>query len=110
MLIASRVLKLRRLDGVADVAVRIYAPVEDAGSWFCRYEIDWPERSSDRTIFGVDAMQSLVLALQMIGFEIYTSAYHEAGELYFDRPGEGYGFPVLAPYRSMLQGEDAKYL
>lgn len=46
----------------------------------------------------------------MIAFEIYTSEYHEAGELYFDTPGEGYGFPVMPPYRDLLQGEDARSL
>lgn len=55
-------------------------------------------------------MQALVLALQMIGFEVYTSDYHEAGELYFDKLGEGYGLPVMPPYRDLLQGEDAKHL
>jgi len=111
MLIATRILKLRQADGETEIPVRIYAPQPEAsGSWACRFEIAWPERPSDKTIFGVDAMQSLVLALQLIGFEIYTSDYHEANELYFDTPGEGYGFPVMSAYRDKLQGEDAKYL
>jgi len=111
MLVATRILKLRQADGETQIPVRIYAPQPEAsGSWGCRFEIAWPERPSDKTIFGVDAMQSLVLALQMIGFEIHTSSYHEANELYFDRPGEGYGFPLMSAYRDMLQGEDVKYL
>ena len=111
MLIATRMLKLLRPDGETEIAVRIYMPRQErAGSWGCRFEIAWPERPTDRTIFGVDAMQSLILASQMIGFELYTSEYHEANELYFDKPGEGYGFPVMPAYRDLLQGEDAKYL
>ena len=111
MLIATRVLKLRQPDGETEIPVRVYMPQqENTGSWGCRFEIGWPDRPSDRTIFGVDAMQSLVLALQMIGFETYTSGYHEANELYFDKPGEGYGFPVMAPYRDLLQGDDARFL
>ena len=111
MLVATRILKLRQPDGVTDIPVRIYMPQQEAsGAWGCRFEIDWPDSLSRKTIFGVDAIQSLVLALQMIGFEIYTSDYHEADELYFDTPGEGYGFPVMPPYRDLLQGEDARYL
>ena len=111
MLIATRVLKLRQADGETEIPVRIYTPQPNsAGSSGCRFEISWPERPSDRTMFGVDAMQALVLALQMIGFEIYTSEYHEAGELYCDTPGEGSGFPVMPPYRDLLQGEDARSL
>jgi hypothetical protein len=58
MLVATRVLKLRQADGETDIPVRVFMPrQEDAGSWGCRFEIAWPDRPSDRTIFGVDAKQ-----------------------------------------------------
>lgn len=55
-------------------------------------------------------MQAMVLALQMIGFEIYNSEFHESGKLYGEKGRRGYGFPVMAAYRDLLQGDDAKYL
>ena len=48
--------------------------------------------------------------MQMIGAEIYTSKYHKAGELCWETPGKGYGFPVVPTLRDLLQGDDAKYL
>ena len=112
MLIASRILKLRSEDNDTDVAAHVYAPEreEETGAWGCRYEVDWPDKRSVKTIFGFDSVQALVLALQTIGAEIYSSNYHEAGQLFLDKPGTGYGFPVVPTYRDLLQGDDAKYL
>ena len=111
MLLASRVLKLRGEGGETDIAIRIFAPeMESEGAWGCRYEIDWPEGCHQMTIGGFDAMQALVLALQAIGVEIYTSDYHKTGNLFWDAPGKGYGFPVVPTLRDMLEGDDAKYL
>jgi uncharacterized protein DUF6968 len=109
MIIASRILKLRQRDGDADIAVRIYAPRSDGVDWTCAYEIDWPDRTRKGYAGGLDAVQALFHALQMIGIEIYTSEYHEAGVLSWDKPGQGYGFPVTANARDLLIGDDAKY-
>ena len=110
MLIATRVLQLRRPDGETDVEVRIYAPVEDAGSWFCRYEIDWPGGTRRLDAGGVDSAQALHHAMQMVGAELYTSEAHQAGDLFWDKPGNGFGFPVSAGIRDLLQGDDARFL
>jgi Domain of unknown function (DUF6968) len=111
MLIGSRVLKLQGADGEMEISIRIFAPEKKAsGSWFCRYEVDWPGEDHKMEIGGVDSVQALVLALQSIGAEIYSSNYHKAGQLFFDKPGAGYGFPVMPTLRDLLQGDDAKYL
>ena len=90
--------------------IRIFAPEsEPGGSWSCRYEIDWPDRPRSMTAWGKDSVQALVLALNMIGSEIYTSEYHKAGELYFEKRGDGFGFPVPANLRDLLEGADAEY-
>src|SRR5690242_16734707 len=81
-----------------------------AGDWGCRYLIDWPVRPSDKTIFGFDSVQALHGALQIVGAEIYSSDYHEAGNLFWEAPGKGYGFPVAPTLRDFLIGDDAKYL
>jgi hypothetical protein len=46
----------------------------------------------------------------MIGADIYTSNYHKAGLLYWEKQGDGYGFPVVSTLRGVLIGEDAKHL
>jgi hypothetical protein len=111
MVIASRILRLRQDQAEALVEVRIFAPQEEEDrSWVCRYEIDWPGERRNMDVFGVDAVQALVLALQTIGAEIYTSDYHKSGKLFVEALGHGYGFPVMPALRDLLQGDDARYL
>ena len=111
MLIANRTLIWRDGEREAPVDIRIYAPeLGPEGSWGCRFEIAWPDRPKEMTVYGFDAMQALVLGLQTIGVQIYTSEYHESGNLFWDKPGNGYGFPVAPTLRDLLVGEDRKYL
>ena len=111
MLIASRMLKWRAANGETEIPIRIFAPEKATnGTWSCRYEIDWPDKKSDKLIGGFDSMQALFLALQIIGAEIYSSNYHKSGNLYWEAPGKGYGIPVAPTLRDLLQGDDAKYL
>ena len=111
MLIASWVLTLLNGNDPIRIPIRIFAPEKSKnGSWFCRYEIDWPGEQHKMEIGGFDSAQALVLALQAIGAEIYSSNYHKSGKLYLDKPGTGYGFPVVPTFRELLQGDDAKYL
>jgi hypothetical protein len=111
MLIASRELTLRDGGNDIKIPIRIFAPeFESPGAWSCRYEIDWPDENRVMTVWGFDGMQALLHALQIIGAEIYSSSYHESGNLYFDKLGNGYGFPVMLPFRDLLQGDDKRYL
>jgi hypothetical protein len=109
-IIASRTLKLRQGDVDIDVPVRIYAPEHKGVDWSCSYAIDWPEGTRKFTIYGIDSVQAIELALKMIGSEIYTSEYHKAKMLTWEKPGKGYGFPVPQNMRDLLEGDDAKYL
>ena len=59
--------------------------------------------------WGIDSVQAVLLAFQMIGADIYTSTYHKSGRLVFGAPGLGYGFPVTESLRHMLVGNDRKY-
>ena len=111
MLIASRVLTLRDGSDAIKIPIRILAPEKRTNeNWFCRYEIDWPDKKSEMAIGGVDSVQALVLALQIIGAEIYSSSYHQSGKLFVEAPGKGYGFPVAPSLRDLLQGDDLKYM
>jgi hypothetical protein len=95
-------------DGGA-VTVRIFWPVEDTSAWDCRWEIAWPERSRSNSGRGVDAIQALLHALQMVGAELYESKSNGAGLVWQDN-WKGYGFPVPANMRNSLVGDDAKFL
>ncbi len=110
MQIAERILKLTHDNRAEDVAVRLHAPQKAGNVWVCRYEINWPERPKTMSVQGVDSVQATLLAMQMIGTDLYTSNYHKAGELIFERPGGGFGFPVPNGLRDLLEGDDAKFL
>ncbi len=111
MEIAKRTLILR--DGRKDIEIPIvvFAPeCEKPGVWGCRYDIGWPDKFRSVTAYGVDSIQALLIALGMIGAEIYSSNYHKSGQLLWDTPGSGYGFPLSPTLRDLLVGDDAKYL
>jgi hypothetical protein len=111
MVFATRRLTFRRDGFDTPVEIEIHAPEKTPDSaWRCRYTIGWPEEPVDREVFGGDAVQALILTLQSIGFDIYRSDYHESGHLFSEKPGDGYGFPIMASYREWLIGDDAKYL
>ena len=109
-MIAERLLKLNDRGGTVDVAVRIFAPEREKQAWSCRYEILWPDGIRIASARGIDSAQAILVALQMIGAELYTSDHHKAGRLMFDEPGRGYGFPLTQNLRDLLTGDDAKYL
>jgi hypothetical protein len=107
MVIATRLLKLRGSGSVTEIPIRLYKPVSDAdGVWSCRFEINWPDEPEAMSIHGYDSIQAMLLALQMVGSRIYASEEHKSGMLYVDKPGRGYGFPVVGPERGLLIGDD----
>ncbi len=83
---------------------------DKSGAWSCKYEIDWPDGKHEMAAWGTDSVQAIFVAYQMIGSELYTSDYHKAGQLFFEAPGQGYGFPVPNNIRDLLEGDDARYL
>ena len=109
-MIAERQLKLNDRGGTVDVSVRVFAPEREARSWSCLYEISWPDGKRTAKAHGADSTQALLVALQMIGAELYTSDHHKAGRLMWSEPGRGYGFPLMHNLRDLLIGDDAKYL
>lgn len=111
MVIASRTLTLRNGDAEAEIPISIFAPeCRNPGAWECRYDIGWPEGPRSYAGWGVDSVQALLITLGMIGAELYSSSYHASGNLFWDEPGNGFGFPVAPTLRDLLQGDDAKYL
>ncbi len=106
MKVFTHQLSYRIGDAVLPVAIRLDAPRPADRSWSCAYEIGWPEGPRRSVAHGADALQALVLALQKIGTELYTSAHHRSGALSGSSPGGGYGFPVPPNLRDLLAGDD----
>ena len=108
MVVANRRLKLRDGSRVVDISIDVFLPEKGAGGvWLCRYEIGWPHGTWSHAAHGVDSVQALSLALEMIGAVLYSSDYHKSGNMFFESPGKGYGFPVAKSLRDLLVGDDA---
>lgn len=110
MLIATRHLYVKSKAGNVEVPVRIFAPTERSGEWNCRIEVGWPDGTLTMEAAGFDAVQSLHVALQLVGAQLYSSDHHLAGNLVWLEPGRGYGFPVTNNLRDLLIGDDRSYL
>jgi hypothetical protein len=107
MLIATRVLKLRRSSGSdIDIPVRIHAPEQREVDWACRIEVGWPDGVLEIAARGIDAVQALHLALQLAGAQIHASTHHASGAFVWLEPGKGYGFPITHNLRDLLVGDD----
>jgi hypothetical protein len=110
MIIAQRTLEIRQLGKAHSyVEVKLFAPVQRGADWSCRYEIDWPEGQQAMDIYGFDSMQAVILALQVIGSDLYASKAHGDRTLVFEKPGSGYGFPIAGVLRKALIGDDKKF-
>jgi len=110
MLILNRTLKINAEGHQTEVPVRIHLPDNAGDHWECEYEICWPGCTKRSTASGVDSIQSLLIALEKVGAEIYTSEAHKSGKLSWLDPGDGYGFPVPAGIRDLYQGKDKLFL
>jgi hypothetical protein len=110
MIIAKRVLRLRRPDKDIEIPIQIFAPKPERIDWSCQFEIGWPDGKLTRSVVGVDAVHALELALKMIGTQLYCSDHHESGQLEWLEQGKGYGFPVPNGIRDVLTGDDKRFL
>jgi hypothetical protein len=107
MLIITHRVMLKIASGEIAIDIRLYMPARQGADWGCLYEIDWPEGTKSKVARGFDALQALMIAVQMIGADLYTSTYHASGRLRALGGEEGYGFPVPKPIRHLLVGQDA---
>ena len=86
--------------------VRLFKPTNEDGTWVCNFEIDWPSVTKKSYAAGADAIQAILLALQTIGIQLYTSDYHLSAALFWHESGHGYGFPLMSSLRDSLVGDD----
>ncbi len=110
MQILERCLCYSTDQGELAIPIAVERPVQGDQDWSCRYSIGWPDGTLHRSGYGVDAVQALLLTLQAIGTDIYTSSYHRSGRLKWLVPGDGYGFPVPKTISDLLVGSDAASL
>jgi hypothetical protein len=90
--IATRILELAG-ETPGEVTVGIMRPAPDGGDYKCGYQIVGIGSGKVRYIFGADSMQALVLALQAIGVDLYTSEAAKEGRL-TSYGSRNLGFPV----------------
>ena len=92
----------------SDVTVRIFQPepVHDEPHYRCGFQIEWPSGMKQRYAYGIDAIQALILALDILGAYINTSQVAKEGKLVWLEPGGGFGLPVPRGIEDVLQGDD----
>ena len=108
--IASRELVLA--DG-GRVTVQIGAPFpppDYEGEYWCPYKISGLVSVRLRRVVGIDAIQALMLALQAIGTDLYSSEEYRAGRLsWFENDRSAtLGFPVLEGFDDLLPDEQGE--
>ena len=106
MAFATRTLTIVQAERRTPVPVIIHQPQQHPRHWECAFEIGWPDGAVTSNAKGFDGMQAVYLAMQAIAIRLYASPYHAAGELDWDKPGDGYGFPMPKPGYPDLIGED----
>jgi hypothetical protein len=106
MTFATRTLTIVQQGRRTPVPVVIHQPQQHPRHWECAFEIGWPVGTLQFNAKGADGMQAVYLAMQAIAIRLYSSPYHAAGELVWDKPGDGYGFPMPKPGYPDLIGED----
>ena len=106
--IATRELTLDQT-GKVTVAVGKPQPCPDGVDWYCPYEKLGIGSGHVKYAVGVDPVQALVLALAMLGAELYCSPEYEAGRLSWDcgaAKGD-LGLPVTPNIRDVLPGNNS---
>ncbi len=109
MPIFKRILNYQNANGRLPIEISIEEPAFSKFGWRCNYKINWPGGDREGSGFGIDPIHALTLALHAVGTDIYTSDYHRSGKLFWDKPGQGYGFPVPNTIRDLLIGDDARF-
>jgi|SRR5690242_16778541 len=92
--IAAR--ELKKYDGKkVEILIGKPRPMADGQDYFCPYKIDGVGNGRVSYAMGIDGIQALLLALQKIGADLYTSKEMQQGELEWMGGGErDLGFPL----------------
>lgn len=104
----TRILTLRQSSRTVEVPVDVGPPTLTEGTWACPFRIGWPHGSKNGHASGFDSTQALYHAMQVVAVQLYMSDAHQRGDLYWDRPGNGYGYPLPIGGREIAIGDDKK--
>jgi hypothetical protein len=102
----DRTLKIETGGGEKELPIKVYLPTQAEVDWECEYEINWPTGIRKFKACGIDSVQALSHALQMIGAELYTSDAHRSGKLMWLEQGAGYGLILPPSIRHLYEGDD----
>ena len=103
----KRQLTLLREGQPFPMCVDIAAPTRcEDHAWECRYALHWPGDTREGAAYGIDAVQALTLALNIVAAHLYTSDFHKERRLFWESLGDGYGFPLPANIRDLGEGAD----
>jgi hypothetical protein len=82
-----------------DVECRFFQPQQVGHDCLCRLEIGWPEGSESISVYGVDGVQALSLAMQAAHAHLLAARDHLGREVsWLGEPT--LGLPGLSPYPS----------
>jgi hypothetical protein len=104
----TRILRLRQSSRIIEVPVDIGPPMLTDGTWTCPFRVGWPDGPKIGDASGFDSTQALYHAMQLVAAQLYMSEAHQRGDLYWDRPGNGYGYPLPFGGRKIAIGDDKK--
>lgn len=104
----ARILRLRLASRVVDLPVELGPPALVNGTWTCPFRIGWPNEPKTGAASGFDSTQAFYHAMQLVAVQLYMSEAHRRGDLYWDKPGNGYGYPLPSGGRETAIGDDRK--
>jgi hypothetical protein len=95
--------------GADKVRCMFFKPISDAQAYGCRFEIAWPDKRFGRTVWGVDAIQALLLAMRSAHDELRLRAEREGLPLMW-LDGQALGLPPGGDTASdWVAGNEAAY-
>lgn len=105
VVVATRELTLDE-DRKVEVLIGKPEPCPDGVDWYCPHQTVGRGSGEVRYAIGVDTVQALILALSMVGAELYYSEEYSAGRLTWDCGAVkgDLGFPVPENIRDVLPG------
>lgn len=86
-----------KIDG-HDAECLFFKPDEDRGSYFCRYQIEWPEGAKMRRAGGVDEVQALLLGMMNAHTDLLAARNMDGRRIEW-LDGESLGLPVTPSVR-----------
>ena len=69
------------LQSGGNVVLRLFRPEKIDADWSCGYDIIWPDRQDRLAVFGIDAVQSLLLAMTVVHATLLASPESKSGDL-----------------------------